>query len=251
MSEDQISPPTGGMLGQWADRITETGWFKFLKIFQVVAIIIAVVVFGIDYQQRQQDRGVRAEEHAARVEEHKARAEERNARAEDRLARMWSLATDPHPGNRLKILALEFLNENKHPLSEIAIPKAYLVGIKIPGANLFNANLSGANLIDADLSDAILFKANLSEANLSEANLIGAILSRANFSKANLSGADLIGANLNGANLSEANLSLADLDRVTNLTQNQLDHACIDAGIAPEELPAGLNPPTRQCPERK
>ncbi len=114
MSEDQISPPTGGMLGQWADRITETGWFKFLKIFQVVAIIIAVVVFGIDYQQRQQDRGVRAEEHAARVEEHKARAEERNARAEDRLARMWGLATE-QCGHRSSASLLSWVSTIRSP----------------------------------------------------------------------------------------------------------------------------------------
>ena len=99
--------------------------------------------------------------------------------------------------------------------------------VSIPGALLYGANLSNAYLRGANLSGAYL-----------TANLRGAILT-----EANLSGATLDAANLNGAYLRDANLSGASLTDVKNLTQEQLDKACGNAGT---KLLDGLT--LKECP---
>ena len=235
--------PTGGKLGQLADRITGSGLYKFVKVFEAVAIIIAVVAFVIDYQQRREDRTFRAEERAALKQE-------REDRVEGRLVRMWSLATNSRPGNSGKIPALQFLHEKGHPLSGMEISRAYLVGIEIPGADLFKSNLSGADLRVVDLSDADLSEANLNGANFGGANLSGVDLFKADLSNANLSAANLSGAILKGTDLSGADISGADISGVAGLTQIQLDRACINVGYPPRKLLAGLKPPGRICPQR-
>ncbi len=82
---------------------------------------------------------------------------------------------------------------------------------------------------------------DLSWTNLSFANLRGAHLDRINFTgaslmRASLDGARLCGAQLNGAHLDGAMLVAADLERVTGLTQEQLNTAC---GDAETKLPDG------------
>ena len=105
--------------------------------------------------------------------------------------------------------------------------------------NNYRANLSEAELSGADLSYASLIGANLNEADLSGADLSGA----------NLSHAGLIGANLSEANLIGANLSEVDLSKAKNLTQAQIDVACVGIFEPPPALPDGLNPPTKVCPK--
>ena len=74
---------------------------------------------------------------------------------------------------------------------------------------------------------------DLSRANLTGANLTGANLTMAKLILAGLPGADLTmanltGANLEGAHLEKANLRFANLTGVTDLTQPQLNQACVD-----------------------
>lgn len=121
--------------------------------------------------------------------------------------------------------------------------KAILNWADLRGANLFWANFSGVNLSGAGLNGADLFGANLSGAFL-----VGANLSGANLFGADLSSAYLNGVNLNRADLSEANLSGTDLRSVEDLTQVQLDKACVVEGGYPPTLPEGLTPPTKICP---
>ena len=105
--------------------------------------------------------------------------------------------------------------------------------LKLPGTNLFKADLSGAVLIGADLSDTFLEEADLGSAVLYNASLKGAKLEF---------------ADLANANLVNTNLSGAVLHNTRNLTQTQLDTACIKNGIGPRSLPKSLTAPTRECP---
>ncbi len=143
-----------------------------------------------------------------------------------KLARMWTLATDPRPGNSGKIPALQFLNKVGKPFTGISIPGAYLEGInlenaKLMGAKLDKANLSSAtlwnanlwntNLQDADLSSADLQYADLTSADLRNATLPNAKLQNADLRSAELQNADLRGADLRGADLRNADLRGANL----------------------------------------
>ena len=103
-------------------------------------------------------------------------------------------------------------------------------GAKLKGARLQNANMQFAFLINADLR----------EANLQDAILLGANLRDANLARANLQDARWTNANLQKANLWKANLRGASLTYVKNLTQAQLDEACVDENT---KLPEGLNRP--------
>ncbi len=125
-------------------------------------------------------------------------------------------------------------------LVEAYLKGANLEGANLEGANLEGANLKGANLKRANLAEAILQTADLEEAELIWANLAGANLAVAKLAGANLAVADLAGANLAGANLAEAK----------NLTQEQLDQACLPDGADPPTLTEGFRPPPKRdnCP---
>jgi hypothetical protein len=129
----------------------------------------------------------------------------------------------------------------------------------LQGAHLGGAQLQKADLREAQLQKARLWKARLQGADLRGAQLQGAHLSRAQLqeaylSKARLQGADLRGAQLQKADLGEAQLQKAylleaqlqgtDLTAVANLTQDQLNTACIDENT---KLPEGLTRPA-PCP---
>ena len=144
-------------------------------------------------------------------------------------------------------------------LARAVLPGAYLadadlVDANLSGADLTDANFSGAALSGADLTGTSLVDANLTDAILSGASLAGARLGRAFLSGADLSGADLTGANLSGADLTNANLSGADfahanLANVVNLTQSQLNGACVSTVAAiPQNIPAGLTWRSGRCP---
>ena len=100
-------------------------------------------------------------------------------------------------------------------------------GIEGKKANLYEANLQQANLSFANLQEASLVKANLQQADLGHANLQQADLYEANLSK----------ADLRGANLTD----------VKNLTQAQLNQACVDEHT---KLPKGLTRP-EPCSEEE
>ncbi len=120
---------------------------------------------------------------------------------------------------------------------------------QLQGANLGHAQLQGADLGHAQLQGANLGHAQCQGANLGHAQLQGAVLrdaqlQGANLGRAQLQGADLGHAQLQGANLWEAQLQSANLIAVQNLTQSQLNTACIDENT---KLPEGLTKPA-PCP---
>ncbi len=134
---------------------------------------------------------------------------------------------------------------------------ADISGAKLSDANLTGATLRGAKLMVADFTDADLTGADLMFANLTDADLTGAYLVDANLTDADLTDADLTGvtlmvahlmvADLTGADFSDADLTGVDLSGARNLTQDQLDSACISRGGEPPALPEGLRPPHRDC----
>jgi len=145
-------------------------------------------------------------------------------------------------------------------LAKADLRKARLQGANLGWANLQGADLTEARLQGADLTEAQLQEANLFEAQLQEANLFEAQLQEANLFEAQLQEANLYGAQLQEADLSYANLQGAtlgafvlgfptdlrgaNLTGVKNLTQEQLNKACVDEHT---KLPKGLKRP-KPCP---
>ncbi len=216
------------------------------------ATIIVAGVYGLylEREDRKVDRGVR-------------------------IATLFAQIAQVHAlpnGGGLKALkpSVEALARERVSMSGLDLSDADLIIANLSGAKLYAANLSGARLSGADLSGvslsgANLYAANLYAASLSGANLSGARLHTANLSGASLSGADLsgaslytanltganlIGANLTGADLTSANLTDAELREARNLTQAQLDAACVSEGGEKPELSKGLSAPTSICPPR-
>ncbi len=112
-------------------------------------------------------------------------------------------------------------------------PICNLQQASLTGANLRGSNLRGTNLREADLREAnlrwtSLFNADLRGADLRNADLRGASLYKTDFREANLRGADFRFAHLVSANLEKADLREANLRGAKNLTQAQLDRACVD-----------------------
>ena len=120
------------------------------------------------------------------------------------------------------------------------LKNANLYGANLQEAMLASANLQEANLVGANLQEADLVGANLQEATLIVANLQEAMLAGANLQEAMLAGTNLQEADLVGANLQEADLSRANLANTINLTQAQLNQACVDEDT---KLPGGLTKP--------
>jgi uncharacterized protein YjbI with pentapeptide repeats len=111
--------------------------------------------------------------------------------------------------------------------------------------DLQRANLNFADLSDADLRGVHFEEALLIGAQLQRAKLVGAVLRKADLSRAQLYHADLRAAVLSGATLRQAQLQGADLEYAIDLTQEQLDLACLDKET---RLPPHFKRPT-PCPE--
>jgi hypothetical protein len=96
----------------------------------------------------------------------------------------------------------------------------------------------------------VLHRADLTKAWLPRTNMRNAFAVLANFQEANLFGADLREADLRGANFQQANLFRANLQKTKlrgakNLTQDQVNTACVYENT---QLPEGLISPA-SCPE--
>ena len=153
----------------------------------------------------------------------------------------------------------------KADLSESNLYGASLLGAKLSGADLVTTNLSHAYLMDADLTHASatgvrLIHAYLQNAILTDTDLAVAELAEADLTEADLTGANLALSHLDGTNLLDAKLFDTDLTAVTlasvkNLTQQQLDQACVSEvrlapGTAYYPLPEGLTFHLRICMKR-
>jgi hypothetical protein len=131
-------------------------------------------------------------------------------------------------------------------LAGAQLQKANLWEAQLQGADLAGAQLQKANLVEAQLQRAFLQQAQLQEAFLQWAQLQKALLWEAQLQRAFLAGAQLQGANLVRANLAGAQLQGADLREVKNLTQDQINLACVDKHTKLPEEPK-LTPPA-PCP---
>ena len=234
-------------------------------LFAVVALVLSVAQFWLEYGDRVEERQVRA----------------------------WQLVTTKAPGNSGKIAALEYLNKedgvfcyewlqdklnwwhsddnkgagcvillkSRTPLIGIDLSPSkndsskkesskplgvFLIGINLRHAVLVRANLQGALLTNADLRDAnlrranlisaFLIGANLRDADLRNANLRGANLRNANLIDADLRNANLRGANLRNANLIDSNLSDANLSDANLSDANLSDANLSDANLIGAKL---------------
>ena len=256
----------------WLSRLSRAhGYVKIVEpwgiLLAVVALFLTVGQFWLEFDERVEERRVRA----------------------------WQLVTTIAPGNSGKIEALEYLNsedglfcfeflkgnlewlhddkytkclilfKSRVPLVGINLSRSanvaeddsstnlsgvFLAGVDLREAILLEARLIGANLIGANLIGANLITANLSGANLSSADLRGADLIGANLRGADLIGADLSGANLNGANLitadmrgvnlSGTNLRAADLSGANLIGANLIGADLITANLSGANL-SGTN----------
>ena len=139
-------------------------------------------------------------------------------------------------------------------LQEAILEEAKFANAKLQGSNLNLANLEGAylpcaNLQGAGLNSAKLKLATLTDANLQGAHLVHTDLRRATLINANFEGADLTAADFRRADLTDAKFSGADLrnadmSNTLNLTQKQLNSACIDGRT---QLPDHLIGDQSQC----
>lgn len=147
----------------------------------------------------------------------------------------------------LQNAAMSQVNLQNANLYEAKMENADLYQSDLSNANLWGANLSWGNLPGTKLQYANLRQANLKHTNLAAAKLQNAILVGSNLQNAVLIGAQLQGADLRGANMQQANLDWAelkdtnllgvDLSNVVNLTQAQLNQACVNKKT---KLPEGL-----------
>lgn len=147
-------------------------------------------------------------------------------------------------------------------LNRVNLRGADLEKLNLSQAELQGSDLEGADLKEADLREADLERVNMRWANLREATLHGAALEDANLLGANLQEADLCQArlvdNTNGKALPETaatvkdtnfkrtivrgtDLRAVDLSGAKNLTQDQLDEACVDENT---KLPTTLQRPS-------
>lgn len=148
-------------------------------LISAAALLLAVAAFWVDYEDR----------------------------TEERILRAWQLVTTEMPVNAAKIEALEYLNR-RTSLSGIDLSsEGGLYSIDLTGIDLTQADLSLSNLSGANLQFAELSAADLSGADLSGTGFLGANLSLADFSDANLNGTSFWNADLRGANLGEVDLS--------------------------------------------
>jgi len=125
--------------------------------------LIAVAVFVIELQDREEDRV---------------------NRERDLVAKSWATVSQFHPDNEAR-------GGLKDAVETLVKVRANTNQIQLPGADLYDANLSRGRFYDANFKGASLWKANFTEANLTKAKLNGANLSEADLTRADLIDADL------------------------------------------------------------
>ena len=223
-----VEYPTGWWVWLWR---SSTGMRTLIEFAGAAIIFAGIIGLYLEREDRKEDRSTRNAQLIAQIESLAAINNPKNA----------------DPGVRV---VMEFAAREKVSMARISVQGVDLNLAELSGANLNRAILSKANFKQATLSVAELFAANLREANLVFANLSGANLQGANLREADFFFATLSGANFSKAKLSGANLSWANIKGARNLTQAQIDVACVKKNSPPPKLPDGLNPPTKICPKR-
>ncbi len=155
--------------------------------------------------------------------------EEQDIQRKQELEHRYEMVTQhaalEHRLNHLLLVEEASLPPTEHThrqASQANILPAQLQGADLSGRDFSRRYLAGANLRGATLVDANLFMADLSGACLAGADLSGADLSGANLMHADLREATLIGANVLVADLNDAILLGAKLQKIRNLTTEQI-----------------------------
>ena len=228
---------THGLLAGAADWLDSWWPIKLLRVLEVFAILIAIVAFWLELDQRRTDRAVR---HAALFAQ---------------IAQVQGLPDDDRRW-ALKASVKALVDEG------IAMPGINLSGVgltaaKLAGADFRRANFRGATLTAAELRNANLEGARLAYTVLEGANLVGADLSEVEiketqFMEANLTAARLRRVDLSEGDFTAATLNFADLSGSivgSALTQSQLTAACADPDSPPTGLPEHLQWRGSPCPQ--
>ncbi|MDV7341753.1 pentapeptide repeat-containing protein [Terasakiella sp. A23] len=239
--------------------------FYVLETIAIILTIISICISGYIYISETPDR---AEEREVR----KMALRQNAFQVLDRAR-----GNDNDIGQRS---AAEALHNLEVSLEGLDMPKTSFRGVKLPGVNLSFAKLSESNFSGADLSNSFFHRADLEGAFVTRANFTRAMLAEINFCKADIASSSFIGAKLLGSDLRKANLSKADftnanvggvdftgatlnqanLSKAINLTQEQIDSACVykdrqvytdhedgtfhgTADTTPPSLPPGFSPP--------
>jgi hypothetical protein len=266
-------PPTIFSWAYWQDAVDGTSRSEVFRNLALAGIALGALIVG-SIRARSAHRQARAANEQARIAE-QGQFTERFSRATEQLGNpalpvrlggiyaLWRLAEDSSVRDLKSVIDIlcAFVRDPPHPdpLRETPDPDpdgsvadavAELLAETPPGSDVQAIlNLIGARDAPyrARLPDDYrldLSGANLSGAALNAADLSGAILSGAALRAAKLWLAKLRGANLMGADLTGADLTDADLKH-TNITQDQLDSACIQRHGQPPTLRSPLKPPQK------
>ena len=185
------------------------------------------------WQQEQEKRLIALEQSLAanlrQIEQEWKAWEQKDALRKQELMQQYQTVTQ-HAALEHAIEHLPLVEEASLPPVEMSQRRASIsssLPIQLPGADLTGRDLSrrylaGANLRGATLVDANLFMTDLSGACLAGADLTGADLSGANLIHTDLREATLVGANVLVADLNDAVLLGAKLQKIRNLTTEQI-----------------------------
>lgn len=222
-------------------RCAASGIQNFIRGFEpwgillaIVGLLISVIAFMVEMEDRQSERIFRAWEFVLENE---------------RLARSYDddmSETLPTSGNATA-QALEYLNrefEGRFCADRLRFFLRWLTGnirhiCLIPSkqrSSLEDRYLREVVLEGINLPKAKLRKADLMKANLESAYLAGADLRKSELERADLSGADLTGANLKRSTLIDATLKMANLTDARLWRANLTDANLIKADFTGAEL---------------
>ncbi|MEQ9670829.1 pentapeptide repeat-containing protein [Coleofasciculus sp. G2-EDA-02] len=199
---------------EWLNQsMSKMDLFPVLEYLSKLSIIVALIVFIIEIPERVQQR----------------ETEQKRTNYE-----AWRviLASEGKPASGGRVQALEDLNKQGIPLTNINLSGAFLSDIKLPKARLDGAKLNQTLLNGAKLQKAKLINASLQNAALIDANLKGANLLNADLSNAALSQADLTQVVLKDANLEGANLTDTKGLKILQIKQaRNWQSACYDPSL--------------------
>lgn len=184
-----------------ADAIEQSSIIRLARVFEIVAILAALVAFFLELQNRSADRAIRVATLFSQI----------------------AMTLEVEGGPRAVRASVAALAEEKVDMFGIYLSGADLRTLDLADARLHSADLTGATLISTDLHRAIGSSANLNGANLYRANLSNSVFYGANFSDARLVSADLSNARLYESNFRRADLTSANLSGAIMVRTNLQD----------------------------
>lgn len=146
----------------------------------------------------------------------------------DRVRNSKGIETNQGQGEALMVLHNAGIS-----LSQLDLPGTNLGAVDLRGATLYRSNFRKAAFPNARLDKVEAPKtdfcgAQFHQTSAREANFVGSAFSFAYIYEADFKKAKLINVDFNGAMMQGADLRGADLFKARNLTQTQLNMACVD-----------------------